>query len=237
MIGIEGYSRYAIFWAPQTGSGLARFGAAWLGWDAETGCEVAQPDVALPRPLDQVTRTPRRYSFHGTLKPPFRLAEGADAAALDQAARELAARIPPATAPGLAPSTRLGFLALMPAGPAPALDALATACTRDLDRFGARGGAAELAPRRARGLTPRQEANLTRWGYPYVLDEFRFHLTLSGHLRPGEAAALIETVTALAAPHLAPVLKLDDICLYGDPGAGAGFRLLRRYPLSGAQSG
>jgi putative phosphonate metabolism protein len=233
MTDIEGYTRYAIFWAPQAGSGLARFGATWLGWDAEAGCDVAQPDVPVPRPLEQITHAPRRYSFHGTLKPPFRLAEGADAATLDQATRELAARTPPVTAPGLAPSTRLGFLALMPAGPAPALDALATACTRGLDRFSAAPDAAELAERRSRGLSAGQEHNLTRWGYPYVLEDFRFHLTLSGRLRPGEAAALTEAVTALAAPHLAPVLELDDICLYGDPGAGAGFRLLRRYPLAG----
>ncbi len=56
----------------------------------------------------------------------------------------------------------------MPGGPAPALDALAAACTRSLDRFRAphrtQPDAVVLAPRRARGLTPRQEANLTRWG-------------------------------------------------------------------------
>ena len=86
---------------------------------------------------------------------------------------------------------------------------------------------------RPAGPTPRQEANLTRWGYPYVLDNFRFHLTLSSRLRPGEAAALIEAVTTLTAPHLDLVLRLDDICLFGDPGAGEGFRLLRRYPLTG----
>ena len=50
MTGIDGYRRYAIFWAPPAGSGLARFGAAWLGWDAETGRDVAQPALALPRP-------------------------------------------------------------------------------------------------------------------------------------------------------------------------------------------
>ncbi len=233
MTGIDGYTRYAIFWAPPAGSGLARFGAQWLGWDAETGRDAAQPARALPRRLDQITRTPRRYSFHGTLKPPFRLAAGTDAAALDRALAGLAARTAPVSAPGLTPSTRLGFLALMPNGPAPALDALAAACTRRLDRFSARPGAAQLAQRRARDLTPRQEANLTRWGYPYVLDDFRFHLTLSGRLRPGEAEPLIEAVTALAAPHLDPVLHLDDICLFGDPGAGEDFRLLRRYPLTG----
>ena len=233
MTGIDGYTRYAVFWTPPAGSGLARLGAQWLGWDAGAGREVAQPDVPLPRPLDQITRTPRRYGFHGTLKPPFRLAAGTDAAGLDRALAGLAAGMPPATAPGLTPSTRLGFLALMPGGPAPALDALAAACTRRLDRFSARPDAAELAQRRARGLTPRQEANLTRWGYPYVLDDFRFHLTLSGRLRPGEAEPLIEAVTALAAPHLDPVLHLDDICLFGDPGAGEDFHLLRRYPLTG----
>jgi hypothetical protein len=233
MTGIEGYARYAIFWAPPAGSGLARFGAAWLGWDAETGCDVAQPDLPLPRPLDQITRTPRRYSFHGTLKPPFRLATGTEAGTLDRALAGLAARIPPATAPGLAPSTRLGFLALMPAGPAPALDTLAAACTRGLDRFRAPPDAAELAPYRARSLTSRQEHNLTRWGYPYVLDDFRFHLTLGDRLLPGEDVPLIAAVMALAAPHLAPLLHLDDICLYGDPGSGSGFRLLRRYPLTG----
>ncbi len=233
MTDIEDYARYAIFWAPASGSGLARFGATWLGWDAEAGCGVAQPDVPISRRLDQVTRAPRRYSFHGTLKPPFRLVTGAGAAALDQAARELAARTPPATAPGLAPTTRLGFLALMPTGPTPALDALAAACTRDLDRYSAAPDWAELDQRRTRGLTPRQEANLTRWGYPYVLDEFRFHLTLSGRLRAGEEETLIATVSTLAAPYLVPVLHLDDICLFGDPGAGGGFRLLRRYPLTG----
>ncbi len=231
MTGIDGYTRYAIFWAPPAGSGLARFGAAWLGWDAETGRDV--PQTTHPGILGEITRTPRRYGFHGTLKPPFRLAAGTDAAALDRALTGLAARTPPVSAPGLTPSTRLGFLALMPTGPAPKLDALADACTRDLDRYCAPPDAAELALRRTHGLTPRQEQNLTRWGYPYVLDDFRFHLTLGGRLRPGEAAALIAAVTAMAAPHLDPVLHLDDICLFGDPGGGAGFRLLRRYPLTG----
>jgi hypothetical protein len=187
----------------------------------------------LPRPLAEVTRTPRRYGFHGTLKPPFRLAQDAEPDTLDNALRELAARLTPVTVPGLIASTGLGFLALIPGGPAPRLGSLATACVRDLDHFRAPPGTAELARHRARGLSARQEENLIRWGYPYVLDDFRFHLTLSGHLRSGEAQALIQTVTPLAAPHLGPVLNMGEICLYGDPGAGAGFRLLRRYPLTG----
>jgi putative phosphonate metabolism protein len=233
MIGIEGYTRYAVFWTPPSGSRLARFGAEWLGWDAAAGCPALQPTLALPRPLTEITRSPRRYGFHGTLKPPFGLISGTNAAELDHALGTLAAQNPPASAPGLAPSTSLGFLALMPTGPAPELDALAAACTRDLDRFRAPPVMAELAQRRTRGLTAGQEANLTRWGYPYVLDDFRFHLTLSGRLQPSEAKVLSEAAAARVTQHLDPVLRLDDICLFGDPGRGPGFRLLRRYPLTG----
>ena len=45
-------------------------------------------------------------------------------------------------------------------------------------------GAAELERRRKAGLSAAQEKMLLRWGYPYVLDEFRFHLTLTGRLQP-----------------------------------------------------
>src|SRR5690625_3806511 len=31
------FRRYAIYWAPPAGSDLARFGASWLGWDADLG--------------------------------------------------------------------------------------------------------------------------------------------------------------------------------------------------------
>lgn len=233
MTDLEGYARYAVFWVPPEGSGLARFGAAWLGWDCIAGQEIERPAVALPRPLPEMTRAPWRYGFHATLKPPFRLAPGTDAAALDRAVAELAARRPTARAPGLAPSARLGFAALMPAGPAPEIDALAAACIRDLDRFRAAPSETELARRRATGLTPRQDEYLTRWGYPYVFEDFRFHLTLSGRLRPGEAAAMLAAVTPLASSHLEPELQLDEICLFGDPGANRGFRVLRRYPLTG----
>jgi hypothetical protein len=233
MTGIQGYSRYAVFWAPPPGSGLACFGAEWLGWDAEARRAVPQPALTLPRPFAEITATPRRYGFHGTLKPPFRLAADTGIIELDRALTRLAKRLPPATAPGLAPSTALGFLALMPSGPTPEIDTLAAACIRNLGRFAAPLDKAELARRHGGDLTPRQNANLTRWGYAYVLDDFRFHLTLSGRLQPGEADALSELATALAAPHLDPVLRLTEICLFGDPGGGAGFRLLRRYPLTG----
>ena len=136
------YHRYAIYVTPRPGE-LAEFGAAWLGWDPETGSVRVQPAIeGLPRTLDQITAAPRRYGFHGTIKPPFRLAEGADPEGLSAALDAFCARQAPVAVAGLA-LTRLGrFLALCPVGDTAALDALAAAAVARLDAFRAPPGAA-----------------------------------------------------------------------------------------------
>ncbi len=232
-MGLEGYARYAVYWAPEQGSGLWEAGSAWLGWDAAAARPVARPGGVLPDGHDAgaITADPRRYGFHATLKPPFRLAEGVAPGALDAALAALAARTAPAEGPPLAVDAGLGFVALRPSGPAPAVDALAAACVTGLDGLRAPLDAAELARRRAAGLSAAQEANLLRWGYPYVLDEFRFHLTLTGRLSDPEPVR-----AALArhfAPHLGARLAIGRLCLFGDPGGGQPFRLLRAHALTG----
>src|SRR5262245_45817767 len=86
--------RYAAYFAPEPGSDLARFGAAWLGYDVTTGKLVPQPAVSglAAERLYTITAEPRRYGFHGTLKPPFALAPGADANGLHEAVATLARR-------------------------------------------------------------------------------------------------------------------------------------------------
>ncbi|MDU8913957.1 DUF1045 domain-containing protein [Aestuariicoccus sp. MJ-SS9] len=224
---MSAHSRYAIYYMPRPGA-LAAFGAAWLGWDAEAAREVAQPEV---EDIAALTEAPGKYGFHATLKPPFRLAEGRDVAQLEAAVAALAARTAPGRADGLT-LTRLGrFFALTPVGCAAGLARVAEACVTDLDSFRARPGSAELERRRKPGLTERQEALLRAWGYPYVLDQFRFHMTLSGKV----PKARLEPVHEQIARHLPPLPEpfvLEDICLNGEREDGR-FELLRRYALSG----
>ncbi|PJE34466.1 phosphonate metabolism protein [Pseudooceanicola lipolyticus] len=227
------YSRYAIYYAPPETAGWTRFCTGWLGWDMLSGRPADHPEATgLPRPISEITATPRKYGLHGTLKPPFRLAEGTTAAGLEAACADLAATLAPFELAGLR-LTRLGrFLCLQPSGPAEALAALAGACVQQLDRFRAPAGTAELARRRAAGLSPRQEDNLTRWGYPYVLEDFRFHITLSGRLPKDQIGA----VESWLAPRLTPLLPdgftVPDIALVGEASDGM-FHLIRRFPLSG----
>lgn len=224
------FTRYAIYFAPPAKADWTVFAIRWLGWDMESGTQVAHPpvdgvDVAA------VTEVPRKYGLHATMKPPFRLRDGQSFEALQQACETLAANQAPVNLDGLE-IARLGrFLALRPVGDTAALNALAAACVTELDRFRAPASESELARRRAANLTPEQDAHLIRWGYPYVLDAFRFHITLSGKL---DKPTLAATETALQA-HLGSLLpkpfQINDLALMGEAEDGR-FHLIHRYALS-----
>jgi ribose 1,5-bisphosphokinase len=226
-------ARYALYYAPEPGSAWWRFGSAWLGRCAAVGSALAQPpidgvDAELVKALAE---TPRRYGFHATLKPPFRLARGASLAALAQALERFCARQTAIRLPALEVAELDDFLALVPSAKDARVDALAAACVRGLDRFRAPPAAAELQRRRAAGLSPREDSLLQRWGYPYVLDRFRFHFSLTGSLRkapPRAVTALRSAADAAVAALADDALVLDSICIFEEPAAGADLRIVHR---------
>jgi putative phosphonate metabolism protein len=227
--------RYAVYFAPDPGSALARVGAEWLGYDVAAGASVAQPrlsGISAVR-LYEITEEPRRYGFHATLKPPFALADGTDAGELDEAVAALATSVPAFVAPKLRLVCFSGFWALMLSESCPAMDRLAAVCVSELDRFRAPPPTAELARRRGAGLTPAQDTLLERWGYPYVMQEFRFHMTLTARLDPEEGATVGQELVSLTAPLCENLLAVEAISLFRPTGRDAPFRLVRRYPLAG----
>lgn len=229
---MENFVRFAVYFAPRPGA-FADFAAHWLGWDPQQGCQRPHPQIAgLPHPVADLTGAPRKYGFHGTLKPPFRLASGTTARQLDAALATLASRLAAVQMDGLELRQIGRFLALTPEGDQHALNALAESVVTALDSFRAPAPAEETARRMAAGLSPRQQALLERWGYPFVLEEFRFHLTLTGRLAPAEAPIVAQALRPVLAPLLPRPFRLDDLCLFGADGAGW-FHLIRRYPLTG----
>lgn len=229
------FTRYAIYYTPPATVDWSVFATQWLGWNMETGQSVAQP-VISGLDLAEVTAVPRKYGLHATLKPPMRLAPGHSLDDLQQACAQLAARQAPVTLEGLH-LARLGrFLALRVSGDEAALGALAAACVRDLDPFRAPATAGELDKRRAAGLSPAQEAYLTAWGYPYVLDQFRFHVTLTGKLPKAELGGVEAALEAHLMPLLPRPLQIRDLALVGEDADGR-FHMIHRYALSGVQAG
>lgn len=225
------FTRYAIYYTPEIGTPLAEFGANWLGWDTASG---------QPRALEQIdgidiasiTDTPRKYGFHGTIKPPFCLAEGTDAEDLDRALADICDGAAPVTLDGMDLAQMGRFLALVPIGETKALAKLAATVVQQLDRFRAPANEAELAKRRAAHLTSAQEANLVAWGYPYVLDQFRFHMTLTGRLdQDVRIKALAALEMRLSSLTLAPY-RMASLTLLGADSAGM-FHQIARYALRG----
>jgi putative phosphonate metabolism protein len=223
--------RYAIYWAPPRAHALWCDGCAWLGRDPETGERMAPPlpEGLTPERHAALTAEPARYGWHGTLKPPFRLAQGESEAGLDAAIRAFAAAQAPFEVPRLTVRPLSGFLAVVPAERSAALDALAAACVLSFDPFRAPPAPCEVARRQRAGLSPAQEANLARWGYPYVMEEFRFHLTLTGRLPVDEVGPLGKLLAAHFAGALAGPVRFDEVALYVELAPGAAFILRRRY--------
>ncbi len=228
--------RYAIYAAPAPGSALAHHASAWLGRDALTGLPRPQP-LPLAMPIEAVvaiTREADRYGFHGTLKPPFQLAEDRDEAMLVAALEAYGARTAPVDLGPLSVQDLSGFIALRPVVSPPALGALAADIVEIFDDFRRPPDAGELARRRAHGLTPAQEANLARWGYPYVMDDFRLHFTLTSRLPAAERPPLIGWLERYFAPVLAQPFTLDTLWLFVEPEPGAPFRQVRGFALTGS---
>ena len=221
------FRRYAVYYLPDDGT-LAAFGASWLGWDIATGTFCGQP--AEPN-IKEMTDQPRKYGFHATLKPPFVLASDTSFQDLAQAVAHHAGQSAPVRADGLSLTTIGAFLALTPVGDTRSLDRFAFRCVTDLDRFRKTPSETELVRRRANGLSPRQEEMLTRWGYPYVGEEFRFHLTLTGKLALDDLAAARAAVERVLPPLPAP-FSIESIALVGEDGSGM-FRLIHRHALTG----
>ncbi len=220
--------RHAVYFAPEPETALHDVGSRWLGRDAFSGGALPQPD--LPG-ISELTAEARRYGFHATLKPPFAIADGMDAQGLVSAMKAVCGSLSPLSVE-LKVNLVDGFLALVPKGHSLALDTLAARCMREFDSFRRIASEPENAKRRAAGLSPRQESHLLRWGYPYVFEDFRFHMTLSRRLDADEAALLMPAAHQHFARVLAAPVTIGALTLFREPAPGAAFEAVRQFAFT-----
>ncbi|OUD88227.1 hypothetical protein BC477_09535 [Clavibacter michiganensis subsp. michiganensis] len=168
-------TRVAVYAIPGVGSDgpvgilLRERAEAWLGRSVVGGSAAPAPGAPAGwtrAEVDAVTVDARRYGFHGTLKAPFRVADGRDLDGLEAAVADLAGARDPVALPGLRVASLGGFLALVPTGPVPALDALAADVVMRLDGFRAprptRRPPAGIPPPSARGSASCSRPGATR---------------------------------------------------------------------------
>lgn len=217
------YKRYAVYYAPRPQSALGRLGQRWLGL-----CGHAS---ARTEPPNRFVAGPRRYGFHATLKAPMRLADGVTQDDLLGSVKALAKLLQPVELGVLQLRRHGAFLALMQAnGKHDEVANLAWSCVRSLDHLRAPLTPEDIA--RRPGLEPVEQDNLLQWGYPYVADQFRFHMTLTSALSDAELDEAETAFRAATGSSLDEPVMLDAISVYGDPGAPDTFRLIERFALT-----
>ncbi len=223
------FSRYAVFYT-LLDDPLAALSASWLGWDATRGVQVNHPEVD-GLDIAAVTASPRKYGVHGTIKPPFILTDGKTEAELANALDQICKSMPPIMLDQLKLTTLGRFLALCAIGDTAPLGTLAARVVRGLDIFRAPMTQDDIVRRRSANLSPSQEQNLVDWGYPYVMDDFRFHMTLTGKLDKPTLIKANIALEKLIAPLLRRPFIIDSLTLVGQRSDGM-FVEIRRYPLA-----
>ncbi len=232
-----GTYRWAVYFSPAPQSPWARAGARWLGRDVDGGACESTPCIPgwSAEAWSRVTAAPRRYGWHATLRAPWRLAPKFAATDLLRAVESLAAEFAPFELPRLRLGDLGGFLALRPVRPCAALQALAEACVVRLQPMAAPLTVVERGRYATRGLSDRQQALLRDWGYPYVREEFRFHMTLTDRLEGICAREQAELRAAAAArfESLPQPVHFDALSLFAQPQPGAALRRVVRVALHG----
>lgn len=225
--------RYAIYYMPPPKSQLWTLGSSCLGYDASTGCNVSLPahsiysdqGLALKR-----TQQPRHYGFHATLKAPFYLKSGVTEADLVEAAGQFAKVWQAFDLPTLYVQSMGDFIAFSPRGRSRSLHTFADACVADFEPFRAQLSNEDFERRKAGGLTPRQTHFLSNYGYPFVFDDFRFHMTLSGPLDLRVQQTWLEGLREIFANVTQPV-RCDSLAIFKQNDPDSRFQVLTRLAL------
>lgn len=217
--------RYAVYFTPDETAPLTRRAARWLGRDM-FGAEVAQ----APGPVDidptearALTADARRYGFHATLKAPFHLAPGRTEDELVAALERFAQGAEPVAVPRMVIGNLEGFFAIVPEQRSAALDDLAANVVAAFEPFRAPLTQADIARRNPERLDPTERQNLDRWGYPYVFEAFRFHMTLTCRIAPDARARIGAALDAMFTPVLPRPFPVDRLALCVEPEPGAPF--------------
>jgi putative phosphonate metabolism protein len=224
--------RFAIYFAPSATSNLWERAATWLGRDASDGDLFNGPVAGIDRDrLLNLTQSANRYGFHATLKAPMALADGYNEADLRAALDEFAARHRPVNLGKLRLASLQGFLALMVDGENEALADFAAHVVEDFDPFRAPMSTKDYAARASKGLNERQIELLGAYGYPYVFEQFRFHMTLTDRLGDEDAQDIAQAAATWFGPVLEDEVILDRLSLFHEPDAGKPFRRVGDFRL------
>ncbi|GEO84055.1 MULTISPECIES: DUF1045 domain-containing protein [Alphaproteobacteria] len=225
--------RYAIHFTPSFSDPLTLAAASWLGRSVFSGESVEHPAVRGlgVQEIAFHTALPRRYGFHATLKAPFHLNGDCTEAGLLRELMRFAGTLEPLVLPRLVVGRIGNFFGLVPEAPCAGLDFVAAKIVQHFDGYRAPLSEAEIERRNPDGLSAAQFSNLHRWGHPYVMDEFRFHMTLTAPLLSRDFGRLETALSGYFAPLLCEPIEIANLALFVEKEPGAPFVVHSLHPM------
>jgi len=214
--------RYAVYFAPSDQSQLGKFGQHVL---QRTPCEHDHP-IRIA-----VTEKASHYGFHATFKAPMELAPGHTEQSLLDAVLAFSKTQRPVPLTGLGPRVVDGFHALTLPDSAD-VNAFAADVMRTFDGFRAPLTDADRARRRPEQLTTRQRQYLEAFGYPHVLEEFNFHMTLSNRFESEkDSISYHNWLVQLYETKVTQEAWLDQIAVFWQPTRATAFKRVAEFPV------
>jgi len=230
--------RYALYFTPSKDHPLTGAASLWLGRDAFSGETYPAPEHEMLGAAEQfeLTADPRRYGFHATIKAPFSLAASVTEKDFMTVVEDFAARTPAFEIPELVLGQLGRFFALVPGSLHQPLQDFAAKVVKSFEPFRAALSPADMARRNPEKLSDGQRANLQRWGYPYVMEDFGFHMTLTGQVPETRAEMMKAILTERFADFIGRPLSITGLAVFTEETRGAPFKVHSWLPLTGAKS-
>lgn len=124
-----------------------------------------------------------------------------------------------------------GFLGLVLSRETADIDWLAAECVTGFDRFRAPLDESDRDRREHNRLSASESSFLEAFGYPYVLTEFQFHITLAGPLNEAELGEVAEALAPQVAAFTRDAFQVKALSLLGEPSGGGTFEVISRHPF------
>lgn len=225
--------RFAIYFTLEATDPIYQLASIWLGYDTWNGKMIDRSTSFLANEnhaqYSTHTTIPSWYGFHATLKPPFRLKPGISLDELDKALKDFSQQNKAFNCKPLTIQSQGQFLTLKPEKPCEKLNILAEQCVKYFDKFRAPLNEAEISKRVPEKLTERQRKYLELWGYPFVCDEFQFHMTLSNKLHDIELQEVSEFLKNIFSTILGNPLVINQIFLSYQADIDQRFKIIKKY--------
>jgi len=227
-------ARYAIYFSPTDASNLARFGSTVLGRNVTSHKErkcPSEPEPFADSSLWQTyTKKPAHYGFHATIKAPFELAPDCTAAELLSELSSFCATRQSIALTDLAPAKLHAFTALaLPDQPGELVE-LAADVVKHFEPFRQALSDADRQRRQISQLSPSMLDNLEQYGYPYIFNDFQFHMTLSDAL-PQEEDRFLPWLQSVYRQMVPAVPVLDRLCAFRQVDRSTPFVRIAEFPL------